>query len=150
MHNATLYRENGRALLENQWSFNYMISTAEEFVRLRTSDNPQEYSRAASEHAERAVWLDIVGRFPEMRIWVAHNKTVPIEVLDVLAHDLDPAVRLAVAMKNKLSDDLFLLLACSSVHLRLTSDSASAFEQTKPNSAGENSLPATRWHIPTS
>ena len=88
-----------------------MISTAEEFVRLRTSDNPQEYSRAASEHAERAVWLDIVGRFPEMRIWVAHNKTVPIEVLDVLAHDLDPAVRLAVAMKNKLSDDLFLLLA---------------------------------------
>jgi len=32
---------------------------------------------------------------------------------------------------------VWALLACSSVHLRLTSDSASAFEQTKPNSAGD-------------
>lgn len=88
-----------------------MINTAEEFVQLRTSDSPQEYLRAASEHAHKAVWLDVINKFPEMKIWVAHNKTVPVEVLYLLAQDADPAVRLAVAMKNKLSDDLLLLLA---------------------------------------
>jgi hypothetical protein len=88
-----------------------MINTAEEFVRLRTSDDPEEYLRAASEHAELAVWLDIIDRFPEMRAWVAHNKTVPIEILRILARDADPAVRTVVAMKNKLPEDLFSLFA---------------------------------------
>jgi hypothetical protein len=88
-----------------------MISTAEEFVQLRTSDRPQEYLRAASEPANEVVWLDIIDRFPEMRVWVAHNKTVSLEVLSVLARDVDPTVRLIVAMKNKLSYDLFFLLA---------------------------------------
>lgn len=88
-----------------------MISTAEEFVRLRTSEKPQEYLRAASESADVGVWLEIIDRYPEMRTWVAHNKTVPPEILNALARDTNPAVRLAVAMKNKLSEDLFFLLA---------------------------------------
>lgn len=46
-----------------------------------------------------------------MRKWVAHNKTVPNEVLRVLIRDPDSAVRLPVAMKNKLPEDLFFLLA---------------------------------------
>jgi hypothetical protein len=88
-----------------------MINTAEEFVKLRTSDKPEEYLRAVSEVADLSVWLEIIHRYPEMRTWVAHNRTVPPEVLNVLARDADPAVRLAVAMKNKLSNDLFFLLA---------------------------------------
>lgn len=88
-----------------------MISTAVEFVQLRTSERPEEYLRAASEPAHISVWLEIIDRYPDMRTWVAQNKTVPLEILNVLAHDADPAVRLAVAMKNKLSDELFLLLA---------------------------------------
>jgi hypothetical protein len=88
-----------------------MISTAEEFIRLRTSEKPQEYLRAASEPAEVSVWLEIIDRYPEMRTWVAQNKTVPPEILNALARDADPAVRLVVAMKNKLSEDLFFLLA---------------------------------------
>lgn len=55
-----------------------MISTSEEFAQLGTSDNPAEYSRSASEHVEMPVWLEIIDRYPEMRVWLAHNKTVPL------------------------------------------------------------------------
>lgn len=88
-----------------------MIKTAEEFIRLRNSDKPEEYRRAATEAAETGLWIEIISQFPEMKVWVSHNKTVPLEVLDALAHDPDRAVRLKVATKNKLSDDLYRLLA---------------------------------------
>jgi hypothetical protein len=61
-----------------------MISTAEEFVQLRTSEKPAEYLRAASEPAESGVWLEIISRYPAMREWVARNKTVTPEILRVL------------------------------------------------------------------
>ena len=88
-----------------------MITSADEFVRLRTSDEPQDYARAASEEADDAVWLDVIQRYGEMRVWVAHNKTVPITILRVLASDGDPRVRGMVAMKRKLDAELFALLA---------------------------------------
>jgi hypothetical protein len=88
-----------------------MIACAEEFVALRSSRDPKEYLRAATDTASTEVWLEVIERFPEMRIWVAHNKTVPGEVLSVLARDPDPAVRSTVAMKNKLSEELFALLS---------------------------------------
>ena len=87
------------------------IRSADEFVRLRTSDVEQEYWRAAHEEARIEVWFDVVARYPQMRTWVAHNKTVPIEILIQLATDPDPAVRSAVADKRKLTIDLFRLLA---------------------------------------
>jgi hypothetical protein len=46
-----------------------------------------------------------------MKEWVARNKTVPMRVLEHLAFDADPRVRVAVAMKNKLSKELMLTLA---------------------------------------
>src|SRR5579883_2156922 len=88
-----------------------MINSAEQFVRLRLSEESHEYLRAASDHADIAVWLDIINRFPHMRVWVARNKTVPVDVLSTLASDPDPSIRMAVAMKNKLPDDLFTSLA---------------------------------------
>jgi hypothetical protein len=88
-----------------------MISSAEEFVELRRSERQEEYLRAAQESAPREVWLEVIRCFPDMRFWVAQNKTVPVEVLAVLAHDPDSRVRSMVAMKNKLTDDLFMLLA---------------------------------------
>lgn len=88
-----------------------MMLSAEEFISLRRSDRQQDYLRAATDPAGNEVWLDVIKRFPEMRIWVAHNKTVPIEILSILARDPDPEVRVAVAMKNKLSDELIALLA---------------------------------------
>jgi len=88
-----------------------MIKSAEEFVSLRTSERQEDYLRAATDAAPMEVWLDIVKRFPDMRIWVAHNKTVPGEILVTLAHDPNADVRCAVAMKNKLPADTMTILS---------------------------------------
>lgn len=88
-----------------------MISSADEFSRLRRSIDPDEYGRAAREEATAKVWLEVIARYPDMREWVAHNKTVPLQILAVLARDSDRRVRQAVAMKRKLSRELFEQLA---------------------------------------
>ena len=67
--------------------------------------------RASCDEASVDVWLDLVVRFPEMRSWVAQNKTIPLDVLAILASDPDPDIRASVAMKNKLSGSLFATLA---------------------------------------
>lgn len=77
-----------------------MIDSAEEFVRLRSSDDPAEYRRAAHEEASVQTWLDVVDRFPDMRFWVAQNKTVPLEILERLRHDPDDRVRSMVLLKR--------------------------------------------------
>ena len=88
-----------------------MITSAQEFYRLRTSEIPDEYQRAACEDAPLIVWQDIISTMPGMREWVATNKTVPIEILEVLAGDVDGRVRSAVAMKRKLPEVLQVVLA---------------------------------------
>lgn len=89
-----------------------MIDSSEEFIRLRSSKDKEEYDRAAYDEAPLDVWWDIVTKHPDMRIWVVHNKTVPISILDALSHDSDPIVRRAVATKRKLSLEIFERLAC--------------------------------------
>ena len=99
-----------------------MIESAEEFVRLRSSEVMDEYWRAAHEEAPIEIWMQVVERFPEYRFWVAQNKTVPLQVLEHLAHDPDTRVRSMVASKRKLSPDLQRLLskdADASVRKRL-------------------------------
>ena len=99
-----------------------MINSAEEFVKLRCSECQQDYLKAAHDSASLEVWMEVVSKFPHMKVWVAHNKTVPIEVLRYLASDADWRVRHAVATKNKLSNDLMVLLAGDadeSVRLRI-------------------------------
>ena len=88
-----------------------MISSAEEFISLRSSDDPTNNRRATAESAHVDVWLDVVSRYPDMKFWVAQNKTVPLIVLKVLARDEDARVRSLVAMKGSLSNELFLILS---------------------------------------
>ena len=88
-----------------------MIETPETFVRLRASQDPAEYGRAAHDEAPIAVWMAVIAGWPDMREWVAHNKTVPLEVLRALAADPNARVRRAVAVKRKLDRDLFDRLA---------------------------------------
>jgi hypothetical protein len=88
-----------------------MINSAEEFVGLRTSENKENYPRAANEPAQIIAWLDIIDRFPEMKSWVVPNKTLPIAILEILAIDPDPRVRMFVAVKNNLPKPLFAVLA---------------------------------------
>ena len=88
-----------------------MIQSAHEFNRLRTSENPADYERAANEEAPVAVWREIIATMPEMKEWVAHNKMVPIEILETLARDTNARVRATVAMKRKLPEAIMLELA---------------------------------------
>lgn len=88
-----------------------MTNSAEEFIRLRTSERQEEYSRAAHESAPTEVWEAVIQQNPEMRFWVAQNKTVPVVILERLARDPDPHVRASVAAKRKLPRDLQILLA---------------------------------------
>jgi hypothetical protein len=83
-----------------------MILSAEEFACLRLSLVESEYNRAATEEAPLQVWLDVLAQFPELREWVAHNKTVPLEILQILAEDPDERVRCVVAGKRKLTHEL--------------------------------------------
>jgi hypothetical protein len=88
-----------------------MILSADEFARLRFSSSSAEQERASKEAAPTDVWLDVIEKFPELREWVAHNKTVPVEVLQRLANDPNVGVRCTVATKRKLTPDLRKALA---------------------------------------
>jgi len=91
-----------------------VIRSAEEFVRLRDSQWPEDHRRADQEEAADEVWRSIVEWHPRMRFWVARNKTVPVHILALLVHDPDHHVRLAVAEKRKLSPELQSILAADS------------------------------------
>ncbi|MCX5334492.1 MULTISPECIES: hypothetical protein [unclassified Streptomyces] len=91
-----------------------MIRSAEEFIALRYSDDLDEQRRASWESASWEVWTELIESHPDARFWVAHNKTVPLEILRVLASDPDSAVRHMVAMKRKLTADILEGLAADS------------------------------------
>ena len=88
-----------------------MIQSAEEFVRLRCSDNREEYTRAAHEPAPEDVWIDVIDRYPDMRVWVVRNKTVPVSILRILLGDPDWRVRHALAQTRRLTAEMFAELA---------------------------------------
>ena len=44
--------------------------------------------------------MDVIDRYPAMRVWVAHNKTVPLEILEILRHDADEKVQGTVRQKR--------------------------------------------------
>lgn len=85
-----------------------MIESAEEFRRLRSSEDPAEYERAAQEEAPLEVWHDVIARMPDMRQWVVNNKTVPVSILEQLIDDPDDTVRSFIATKRKLPEELQL------------------------------------------
>ena len=76
-----------------------------------------------------------------MRSWVAHNKTVPLEILEALAYDPSPDVRHAVAMKNKLPPQLMLLFANDedeSVRLRVAQNKNATIDALRALAADKN------------
>jgi hypothetical protein len=87
------------------------IQSAAEFISLRNSQAIEEYTRAAHDDASLDVWWQIIEEHPEMRFWVAYNKTIPLEVLQVLAGDEDARVRGMVARKRKLDSGTLERLA---------------------------------------
>ncbi|WP_405387830.1 hypothetical protein OG596_07595 [Streptomyces sp. NBC_01102] len=111
-----------------------MIETADEFVRLRNSQDPQECRRAADE-ASVQVWTEVVDRFPAERVGVVRNRTVPLAVLETLIEDPGTRVRFLVAMKRKLSPVLLERLAHDadeSVRLRVALHGNTSEETLEP------------------
>lgn len=88
-----------------------MINSANEFIRLRSSELKEEYDRAAHEEAPLEVWLEVIEKHPEMKTWVVANKTVPLLVLETLSRDEDPSIRDAVARKRKAPKEILERLA---------------------------------------
>lgn len=88
-----------------------MIESAEEFKRLRESEVADQYTRAAHDEANLDVWEEVLEKYPDLAIWVAQNKTVPVEILETLAVHRDTKVRDMVARKRKIPESLMLTLA---------------------------------------
>ncbi len=83
-----------------------MISSAQEFVDLRCSDDPEEYRRAAFDEATEETWRQVIEQYPEMRRWVAHNKTIPEGVIRQLYAIGDYDILIALAMKRRTPSDV--------------------------------------------
>jgi predicted DNA-binding protein YlxM (UPF0122 family) len=77
-----------------------MIHSAYEFVSLGTSADRSMQEIAATDQASVETWADVITRFPEMRTWIAHNKTIPLEILKILARDKGHSVCACVAEKR--------------------------------------------------
>jgi hypothetical protein len=123
-----------------------MIETANEFVLLRTSEDIELYQRAANEPATEDIWQEIIKKYPDMRVWVARNKTVPLSILEILSYDGNADVRYAVAMKRKSSQDILQRLAQDpdeSVRLRVALNP-------KTSKAVLEQLPSDQWSSPNS
>lgn len=88
-----------------------MIESAEQFVSLRTSEDPELYQKAASDSATEETWREVIRKYPDMKVWVARNKTVPSNILEILSRDEDADVRYAVAMKRKAGQDILQRLS---------------------------------------
>jgi hypothetical protein len=88
-----------------------MIRSAQEFLELDRSEEQAQYYRAAHDSAPIEVWNELIEKYPESRFSVAHNKTLPLEILRVLASDQDTRVRAMVAMRRKLDEPTQRLLA---------------------------------------
>ncbi|MFF7160707.1 hypothetical protein ACFZBP_04805 [Streptomyces sp. NPDC008086] len=88
-----------------------MIESAEEFIRLRESGDGGDYQRLKKEEAPAEVWRELVAHHPDMRFWVAFNRTVPADVLRQLAKDADWRVRDKVAGRRDTPPDVLGELA---------------------------------------
>lgn len=88
-----------------------MIGSVDEFICLVRSGDPKERRRAAWEDAPLSVWVTLAKDCPDMRFWVANNRTVPDEVLRILACGDEWRVRHRIAIKNACPGDILELLS---------------------------------------
>lgn len=88
-----------------------MITSAIEFIKLRESDDLTEQYRASHEEADLKIWIEVIENYPDFKTWVIHNKTIQIEILELLSKDINPNVRSAVARKRKINEKIITELS---------------------------------------
>lgn len=84
-----------------------MISTINEYLKLKNSEDKRSYDRVISEELTPELISDILENYPEEKPWLVHNKFISIEILRILALDKDVDVRFTVAMKKKCDRFIF-------------------------------------------
>ena len=57
------------------------------------------------------VWMELIENHHDMKVWVARNRTIPKEIINILSRDADPIVRDAISSKYSLDLDIYLLLS---------------------------------------
>ena len=82
-----------------------MISSAEEFLALMRSDDPEDYHRFRNDSAPLNVWEELITKYSLANEWVALNKTSPVEILARLADDPRVLVRAQVASVRRITED---------------------------------------------
>ena len=87
-----------------------MIRSASEFLALRSSRITEEYWRAAHDTASEEVWIELIEKYPDMRFWVAHNRTIPLRIIKMLSEDKDTNVRCRIADKHTTDPSILLAL----------------------------------------
>lgn len=88
-----------------------MINSSDEYMKLRSSYNHADCERSVCDTAEISTWIEIINNYRDSKGWVVQNKTIPIEILRILAADSDAQVRAVVASKRKCDDELLRQLS---------------------------------------
>jgi hypothetical protein len=87
------------------------IHTASEFIAALENPDATHNSFIRFCEASTQTWLEIVNHSEEAAVWVALNKTIPLEVIQVLAKHPSARVRRFAADKNRITPELIALLA---------------------------------------
>ncbi len=88
-----------------------MISTAQEFLALMRSKDPDDYRRFRHDEAPIEVWRELITKYSLANEWVARNKTAPVEILREISSDSRVVVRTEVAMTRRITEDIQQKLA---------------------------------------
>jgi hypothetical protein len=94
-----------------------MIKSANEFISLCHSKDESDVARSLADEAPLSVWEDLIFNFKIHQIDVVQNRTIPFEVMRVLASQGDGLVRSILAEKRRLPIDLFDFLSKDSSSL---------------------------------
>ena len=88
-----------------------MISSAQEFLALMRSEDPDDYHRFRNDEAPVEVWRELTTRYSLANEWIARNKTAPVEILREISTDPRVVVRTEVAMTRRITPDIQAKLA---------------------------------------
>ena len=99
-----------------------LIRNASEFIDTLEHPESTDHVLIRFGTASTETWLEIVRHSEDAAVWVALNKTIPVEVIEVLARHASARVRRFAAARNRVTPELIVLLSTDSdpgVRLRI-------------------------------
>lgn len=78
-----------------------MISNINEYLYLAASDNKSDNNRIINEELSSELISEMIKNYPQRKLWLIHNKFIPVKILQELATDDNDDVRFTIAMKKK-------------------------------------------------